>query len=112
MLRTAADGRFFLGRLENDFHSAVNLILHFIQYGGSAQKDGHVTVMAAGMHDAFVFGSKRKACELCYRKGIHVGPEGHRFPRMAAFDDAQYGILEKSCFIGDAQIFENILDIG
>lgn len=76
------------------FYSAVNLILHFIQYGGSAQKDGHVTVMAAGMHDAFILGSKGKTGKLCHRKGIHVGPEGHRLPRMAAFDDAQYGILE------------------
>lgn len=107
----AADGCFLLRRLENNFYRTVKFVLHFIQHGSGTKKDGHMAVVAAGMHDPFIFGSKGKACKLRHRKGVHVCPEGHGFAGMAAFDNAQHGVLEKSRFIGNAQIFENLLDV-
>ena len=106
-----ADGSFFFGWLENQFHCAVKFVFHFIQYSGGSQKDCHVAVVTAGMHDAFVLGSERKAGLFGYRQGIHVSTESYGLARLSAFDDPQDGILEESGFKGDSQLGQLFLDV-
>ena len=35
-------------------------------------------IVTAGMHDAFILGSKGQPCFFPYRQGIHIGAKGNQ----------------------------------
>jgi hypothetical protein len=90
--------RTFLGRLENEFHGAGKIPLHPGQDFGDAHQDGHVVVVAAGVHHPHFLpvelGPDRRfegqVHLLGHREGIHVGAERHDRPRLAAPQDAHH----------------------
>lgn len=72
---------------------------------------GHVAVVAACVHDAFVFRSKGQACQFGDGEGIHVGSEGYGLAGKIAFDSPKDCRPEEACFEGDAEFSEDLLDI-
>lgn len=108
---SAPDGSFFFSRLKYELHCAVELALHGLEDSGSAEKDGHVAVVAACVHDAFVFRSKGQACQFGDGEGIHVGSEGYGLAGKIAFDSPKDCRPEEACFEGDAEFSEDLLDI-
>lgn len=108
---SAPDGSFFFSRLKYELHCAVELALHGLEDSGSAEKDGHVAVVAACVHDAFVFRSKGQACQFGDGEGIHVGSESYGLAGKIAFDSPKDCRPEEACFEGDAEFSEDLLDI-
>ena len=70
-----ADGD-LLGRLEDDAHLAYQRIGGIAQDAHGAEHHGHVRIMAAGVHDAGVFGGEGKARLLGNGQRVHVGAQG------------------------------------
>ena len=76
------DGNLF-GRLEDDAHLATKLLADGKQQANRAQHHGHVAVVPAGMHNAFVSRSERHVRFLQHRQGVHVGAQGNATARVA-----------------------------
>ncbi len=107
----AADGCFFFGRLEDQLHGAFEFVFHAVQDGSSAEENGHVAVVAAGMHLAWVLRSEGKTGLLGHRERVHVSAEGDGLAGLIAVDVADDGVLEEAGFKWDAQLFELVLDV-
>ena len=76
--------RAFFGRLENEFHRAVNLVAHVAQHFGDPKRDRHVRVVPAGMMHTGVLRLVGHVDGGRHRKSVHVGAPGdHRARRRA-----------------------------
>ncbi|MNJ48476.1 hypothetical protein D3C77_436710 [compost metagenome] len=62
------------------------LILHFDQSFAQNQHVSSMPVVPAGMHNARIVRSERKACLLSNRKCIKIGANRYGLPRFAAID--------------------------
>jgi hypothetical protein len=84
--------------LEDDLDRAGQLVLHARQRGRRAEQDGHVVVVAAGMHDADFLavplrlgvGFERQVALFGDRQCVHVGPQRHHRARQAALQHANH----------------------
>ena len=65
----------FLAGLEDQQH-IFGEAFFLVQPPGQLQDDGHVAVVAAGVHPAGVAGGKRGAGVLFDGQGVAIGPEG------------------------------------
>ncbi len=78
--------RHLLGRLEDELHGPAQLRAHAGQDRGHAQQDGHVAVVAAGVHHAHLLAVPRRAHLrregqvhlLGHRQRVHVGAQRDR----------------------------------
>ena len=88
----------FLGRLEHELHGAGQIIPHFRQDRGHAHQDGHVAVVAAGVHDRYLLavvladrgGAERQVVAFGHRQAVHVGAQQHHGTRLAAPQQAHH----------------------
>ena len=69
----------FLGRLENELYAALELISVLAQQACGGEQRGDVQVMAAGVHDAGVFGAELKAGFLDNGQSVGIGADGETF---------------------------------
>ena len=69
------------GRLEEKFHSALELVLMFDEKLGRSEEHGHVRIMPTRMHYSLDFGLKLDISHLIQGKSIHVRPESDDPPR-------------------------------
>ena len=65
-----------LRRLEYQQH-IVGQVLFITQPPGQFQQNGHMAVMAAGVHAALVLRAVVHPVPLLNGQGIRIGPEGH-----------------------------------
>ena len=77
------------GRLENQVNRAVKQALLGKVLRGCEQHGG-VTVMAAGVHLAFVLAGVAEGVELLHGQGVHVGAQANGALRGAIFDNAHH----------------------
>ena len=91
-------GRPFLRRLEDELHRAGEVAPDPGQYGGHAEQDGDVIVMATGVHHPDVlpvvkgadFRGEGKVHLFHHRQGVHIRPQGNDGPRFAATEDGDH----------------------
>ena len=106
--------RGFLRWLEKELHPAGPLVPGFHQYAGRTQGNGHMGVVAAGMHAAGIQGAVGAGGILCQRQGVHVGAKGNRISRtwflpLNHGHDSRTGHRK---FIGNAPLIQKAADIG
>ena len=97
--------RAFLGRLENEFDGAGQLVAHARQHFRHAHQDGHVGIVTARMHhadllaDVFGFhrGLERHVHFLDDRQRIHVGAQRNDPSRLAALEQSDHAGV---CYTG------------
>lgn len=85
----------FLGFLKHKNHLSFPLRFMERKDFGLCQQHGHMSVVAAGMHDAIVFGNAHPFLRQVHRiflnrKGINVCPHEHRPARPAAVNKSEY----------------------
>ena len=85
-------------RLEDQFHGSVELILNRHQDFRHTETDGGMSVMSAGMHEAFIYRVKSlfrrsvaRIMLLKYAEGIDIKPHGNRRTFAAAQDSDHAG---------------------
>ena len=85
-------GRAFFGRLEEEFHRAVNLFAQGAQHLRDTEGDRCVGVMAAGVHDAGCLGFVGHVVCLGDGQGVHVGPIGDHRAGFGAFQQGDHSV--------------------
>ncbi len=97
-LRGAVEG--LLGGLEEEFHRPRKFLPVLLQNLCRGEKDGGMSVVAAGMHNAFVLRRVRRAGRFLDREGVDVRPKTYRrrLPRSRPFrgpaDDSEDARLD------------------
>ena len=92
----AADALF--RRLEDQLYCSVKLVLYRHQNFRHTETDGGMSIMSAGMHEAFIYGVKSllrrsvaRIMFLEYAEGIDIKPHGNRRALAAAQDSDHTG---------------------
>ena len=80
-------GRALLGRLEDELDVPLDLVLDVAEDHGRAQGDRGVDVVAAGVHHPGVEGLEGDVRRFLDGQGVHVGPDGHGRPGLAAAEE-------------------------
>ena len=105
-----ADRRHFFGGLENELDGAGDLIAHPGENFGNAHQDGHVGIVAAGVHGAARHAVplrshhtlERHVCFFDHRQRIHICAQCDARPRLAALQHADHA--------GVGDLFVNLVD--
>ena len=85
-------------RLEDQFHGSMELILNRHQDFRHTKTNGSMSIMSAGMHEAFIYRVKSlfrrsvaRIMLLKYAEGIDIKPHGNRRTFAAAQDSDHTG---------------------
>ena len=95
----------FFGRLEDEIHRAVEVsVLGQMLRGG--QQHGHMAIVTAGVHLAWVLTGVGELVELLHGQGVHVSPQTNGARAVAVFQDAHHPSLAQATVDGDAPFGE------
>src|SRR5690606_36967654 len=99
-------GVFLFTRLENQFYGTRPILLCFMEYPCRTKQAGSMHIMAAGVHDAIVFGTVTGIIFFVNRECIHVSSQGNdTITRLTAPDQTDYSGI-RFYFTGDTKFFE------
>ena len=106
--------RGLLRGLEKELHTPGPFTPGFHQYAGRAKGNGHMGVMAAGMHMAGMQGAEGAGNILCQRQGVHVGPKRHRIAGagLLSLDHGHDSRARHREFVGNAPLIQKATYIG
>ena len=76
----------FLVRLENKANRAAEIVAVAAEQHRRAEGGGDVHVVAAGVHDAGIFGREGRERRLLHGQGVHVRAQGDRRPGEASVE--------------------------
>ena len=100
----------FFRRLKNELDGPLQPILHRTQDRGRSQKHGHMRIVAAGVHDAVVLGSKGKPGFFSNGKGVHVRPYHDRRSGFRTFDRSDQAVFGDACLNRDSKLLQGLFD--
>ena len=88
----------FFCRLTNKKYVAPYSRFHIGQNGSRTDKDGHVSIMAAGVHLTLCFRSKRESRIFLDGQSIHIRSQGNGRPRVIALKECRHPIAACDIF--------------